>query len=715
MSWLERLSTLKAAIDSQSTDQILAAEAKLHTYFMVEGIWEDNHFFHQSPDGETLIIDDLYALYHGVAEAPFMPNSIINQIVHRLHAEKENVTPVLDRMQAWLSRLAEAGSHFHIEPKVSIQLNSRTHCILLAITTSHDESAEAMLVWKAITEQIGCATGIKPHGFFDQMAPRTTTTHGKVLLQMRYRLDELQSLDPAAEFSESDVWRLFKAGGRYESLFNLAVIQPQAPDETYHRAYKTAVERQSEPAHLAWPVKVILTVSTGPALGNLSLVVRVANRLAEQFGHEVVLFVGMSGHTDPGYTLHDKVLFYKSPHELMELYPLIRFHTQAPNAIVISFNGFFDQESQCWQLPAVTNSHTPMIDVFEYHYANFRWLLGDAVIKTGLVLQEDDDAWGIIHPSQQTEDTRIKVYEKLRSLNDEKVNSMLDYGGDPDMVTYFGYLYNPKSPEETSEIKGLDVRRVLVTFLGHIAASKQQQAKIYLPIQHQQLVDLLSTDEGACLIRHYSFHYHSDEVDSVHGQGDIYVWIYHGFPMPHVAFRLMMQDAMLCETPVAVTGDQSLIETFFGRPNFILLYQVLDHKLPLFEALLALCDRDSLDLLKSHLQSLVKHSSDDERISTWLADGELLFNNKVPYHKEMNVLRDRVRSQPELVDGIQDMVCLLASTRAELVALGAIIAESAHSTAVSSVWGTGLFGLPAQPGIGEDAEAVYKLSIDLST
>lgn len=573
--------------------------------------------------------------------------------------ETHNIEATCRSVKSWVDNFLRSNRVVQLDCQVSISRHPEAGDDVINIFITHINSDFSMMIWVALTDQLNFLYGLRPKGVAEGMRPMVQSREGVRVLRIRYFETEVRCLVGSRKplNTRLNSWTAFSRRHGYSTFKGFALMaEPKQPCFDYFQAYQSLSLDDLQREELTRsPLKIVLATETGPALGNLSLSIKMANALVAQAGWEVVLFVGMSGHTDPGYQIDQRVQYYRSDFGLMMLYPEMRFHTQANNVVTISLCNFLDHAIQQWQLPAISNQQNPIINMPDYQSdISTGRLLGNVKLPIGLSI-DDKPSLGIIHPEEVCLESREHIQAALQKLYSVHPNHIYLFGYDKTIPTYFGYVYNPYRHQIISKISGIDVIQTFLMFIGHLRASQQSQAKIYLPIRFDQLQELLINSDNQSLLGEFTFHYSDNQVSQNLGSGKKHVWILNLFPIQHQVFRLLMQDAMLCETPIAVTGDQSLMEAFFAHPVFTLIYQVLAHKEMLFNVLLKLCDQVGANFLSMHLQHLqsIKNSRHSDQ---WMRIGAQMHEKKLHHQQDSHKLRGIIRAQPDLLDGIKRVV-----------------------------------------------------------
>ena len=241
------------------------------------------------------------------------------------------------------------------------------------------------------------------------------------------------------------------------------------------------------------------------------------------------------------------------------------------------------------------------------------------------------------------------LIDEKRALLCQDVNAARLFAIAPTSRVYFGYAYKPKQDDNRSKIQGVQVIDILASFIQYAHLSKDTQIKIVLPI------DVLNIEKArqryASVFSDCTIQYTDLTTTNLICQGTgLLIEVFNLFPFSNDVFRQLMDYATACKTPIAVTGDQSFMETFFTmQEGFVFIYQLLEHKVDLFNAVKSIAEGRELRL---HLQLFQMIEKNIKSEATLIELTRFLFENHDVLKQESRLLTEEIQAQPDFVSGL---------------------------------------------------------------
>jgi hypothetical protein len=190
-------------------------------------------------------------------------------------------------------------------------------------------------------------------------------------------------------------------------------------------------------------------------------------------------------------------------------------------------------------------------------------------------------------------------------------------------------------------------------FIEHAKRSGHCSIKIVMPINLdaiREAMDVYPSILGDCAI---------DYIDSTvaatgRHEAPLRVEVFNLFPFDNTSFRLLMDYAASNHTPIAVTGDQSFIETFFmSCDHFVFLYQLIEHKKELLEQIKLITKERHLDNI-ARLLELTENGCQSEAQIVELA--AFILSQQSALEIEASVLSAEIKAQPDLVNALTQVI-----------------------------------------------------------
>lgn len=310
--------------------------------------------------------------------------------------------------------------------------------------------------------------------------------------------------------------------------------------------------------------------------------------------------------------------------------------------------------------------------LMEYHAEPFQKYndMGDIkinFIRTGFTVSGNSESLGIFKPSLLPRD--MSLAEQRAKLSSDQMLAHI-FKTNHEAPVYFAYTCTLRLGSIT-KVHALTTEQTFVIFVAHIMR-RNTKAKIVMPISQRVLMQARSN---------YPQIFEGLEVDCGGGvvgrnmrlySNNIEIEIYNPFPLRNALFRALTNYAVLCNTPIAITGDQSLMEVFFcSTSELIFLYQILEHKKGVADALLSLCEKNSLanlvalfslirNFLKAPIETVTSSESTQEgSICTErsiIQCVDMLCEKEQELRKETSNLVKLIHKMPDLCESMRGFV-----------------------------------------------------------
>lgn len=137
-------------------------------------------------------------------------------------------------------------------------------------------------------------------------------------------------------------------------------------------------------------------------------------------------------------------------------------------------------------------------------------------------------------------------------------------------------------------------------------------------------------------------------------EAPLMVEVFNLFPFDNTSFRLLMDYAASNHTPIAVTGDQSFIESFFMNcDRFVFLYQLIEHKKDLLEQIKLITEERGLDNIAWLIERTEKGCQSEAHIAEMV---RFILTNQAALEREASHLSAEINAQPDLVNALTQVI-----------------------------------------------------------
>ena|SRR3990167_2022641 len=256
--------------------------------------------------------------------------------------------------------------------------------------------------------------------------------------------------------------------------------------------------------------------------------------------------------------------------------------------------------------------------------------------------------------------------EDQRDLIRQDQHAAPIFSENPQAPCYFAYVAVNR-PAAYCTLKGVDEASVLALFVEHAKQSGHSSIKVVIPIKPELIKEALlkyPTIFQGCAVTYVD----SKNSASIQSGADpeLIIEVFNCFPLDNMTFRLLMNYAASCNTPIVTTGDQSFIEAFFTiQDGCSLIYQLFEHKQELFNAVKSIIVEK--DLLR--LQEVFKRTENGPSSESELTElVQFLRAENDGLKSEFRQLRDIVKDQPDLIERFSVVIVETVSKRRELIA-----------------------------------------------
>ena len=359
-------------------------------------------------------------------------------------------------------------------------------------------------------------------------------------------------------------------------------------------------------------------------------------------------------------TLHQSSMLYQQ-------FPLIQHLSLQADAIIGLPNNFLHYlQKQLPKTPMILSSEHPYLRVEEYNIepleASVVNPLYDVDLRSGLNCKATSQSFGIIKPDFLK--FSVERSEKRAVLEMDNKGAII-FADNPEVSLYFAYVYAPKPYANQLDVRGLRNIEVLALFIQHAKRKAERHIKVILTIQIediQKAKELYPTIFTDCAIQ---LHSQREQAQTVFEEGQLVIQVYSLFPFENTMFRALSDYASSCNTPVVMTGDQSLIELFFtANDDVVALYQLLAHKAALFDAMKEIAQENELVHFAQLLTQITNRIASEEQL-IFLADS--VFEHYEALKAEFRILKSIIQAQPDLVDSLTRVIPTVIETNRRLL------------------------------------------------
>ncbi len=337
---------------------------------------------------------------------------------------------------------------------------------------------------------------------------------------------------------------------------------------------------------------------------------------------------------------------------LWKLYPLIRSLSLEADVVVSLPNYFLvDAERYLLNTPLTLSEKSILMTINEY---NSSYEASEETTQKYLDLRSGINAGaqslGLIKPTSLTLPTSLDE-KRERLSQDEKAAAIFSIN--PTAPLYFAYMYQPQKKPTCSKVQGLKIVDALALFTQHAKNKKHTHIKAILPIDRETTLNAIKAYPGifkGCKIRYTDMSNVSKvgENEEIGSGAALYIEIFNLFPFSNLTFRQLMDYSAAHNSPVIATGDQSFIELFFTMTEgFMFLYQLLEHKTPLFEQLKSIAKAENLKTLLYLLTNTENSINTEDELTSLVA---FLMAKQEDLKHDSMALMAVIKAQPDLVD-----------------------------------------------------------------
>ena len=365
-------------------------------------------------------------------------------------------------------------------------------------------------------------------------------------------------------------------------------------------------------------------------------------------------------------SLPDQVTLHQSG-MLYQQFPLIQYLSLRADAIIGLPNNFlYYLQEQLPKIPMILSSEHPYLRVAEYNLEPLDLgvvnSLYDVDLRSGLNCKASLLSLGIIKPDFLK--FSVERCEKRAALETDNKGAII-FADNPVVPLYFAYIYSPKPYTNESDVSGLRNIEVLALFIQHAKRNGDCCIKVILTIQAEEIQkakELYPTIFTDCSIQLYS---QREQVQAVFEEGQLLIQVYSLFPFENTMFRALSDYASSCNTPVVMTGDQSFVELFFTEnDDVVALYQLLTHKVALFDAVKAIAQENELVHFAQLLTQMTNRIASEEQL---IALTDAVFENYDALKAEFRKLKAIIQAQPDLVDSLTRVIPAVIETNRRLL------------------------------------------------
>jgi len=401
-------------------------------------------------------------------------------------------------------------------------------------------------------------------------------------------------------------------------------LKPRNDRHRFHKPQDTVLATK--------PLRLLFFTGTRVGLGNYINAARMIQGLSQNIPLEIDWVIEHGGQVLPKVELPESVRVHERD-AFWKMVPLVQFLTEKAAGVISLPN---DWLSACYNEVGepVPKSY---IVVDEYNCG-----LGDSPSFLCSGINAGPKSLGIIKPAELP--VMPSTLSGQRQLISKDENAAVIFSKNPEAPCYFAYV-----ALQCDNLKGVDAVSVLAMFIEHAKQSDHPCIKIVMPI-HPLLIEE-SIKRYPNIFQHCTVSYIDPKAPKAITFGDksrLAVDIYNCFPLENTTFRLMMNYAASCNTPIVSTGDQSLIEMFFStQDECSFIYQLLDHKQGLFDAMRLIARENQLVALEKILARTENGLHSEEDITELVL---ILNRQETTLKAEFRTLRDIVKAQPDLVE-----------------------------------------------------------------
>lgn len=254
--------------------------------------------------------------------------------------------------------------------------------------------------------------------------------------------------------------------------------------------------------------------------------------------------------------------------------------------------------------------------------------------------------------------------EEQRQRISQDPNAACIFAENPEAPCYFAYIAIVR-PAKLCDLKGVDEESVLALFVEHAKRSAHPVIKVVMPLNPQLIEKAIAkypTVFEGCAISCVD----AKESALIQHGDSLSLEVYNFFPFENNTFRLLINYAASCNTPIVMTGDQSFIELFFStQDGCSFIYQLLGHKQELLKAIKLIAVEHGLN----QLQDVIRRTENGLHAEPEIVElANFLVREAEELKAEYRQLRDVVMAQPDLIESLSAVIIEAIAKPEKLIA-----------------------------------------------